>query len=64
MKILFIDKESSFFLNIKINLLIFDNFILFLFRFRKTTEIHQIPGQHFIDIAVRVNFCYPKNLFT
>ena len=37
MKILFIDKESSFFLNIKINLLIFDNFLLFLFKFHKTT---------------------------
>lgn len=62
MKILYTDKVSSFFLNIKINLLIFDNFLLFLFKFHKTTEIHQIPGQHFIDIAVRANFHYPKNL--
>ena len=61
MKILYTDKVSSFFLNIKINLLIFDNFILFLFKFRKTTEIHQIPGQHFITIAARVNFYKYKN---
>jgi len=37
MKILYTDKVSSFFLSIKINLLIFDNFLLFLFKFHKTT---------------------------